>query len=524
MAKLTTLFKKRWILYSVIAVVVIIGAIYFIKSRNANSAYQFITVNKGSITQEVTVTGNTTPISSVDMSFQNGGTIIAVNYPVGTNVNAGNVVVSLNTSSLQAQLAQAQANVDTQKANLASLQAGATQQSVQVSETAVASAEQTLKNDYMNVSDTVKGAYAEGNNAVENQVSPMFNMANPSTPNLLFQGPNQGLVGTVESEMAQSVNELNEWQEELQSMTGTSSTSTLETYLSQADSHLDVIQSFLIDMATAANDSRGPSSQTTPSQAAAYQAAVAAATTEVDTAISSVNALTQSIASQENVVQQQIAALNLTLAGSTPQAIQAQQAQVEQAEASMSNIEVSISQSSLIAPISGVITVQNAKVGEIASPGAVVFSIISNNNLEVDSDVPEVDIGKVNVGDVVDMTLDAFPGEQFTGKVFYIDPAETVVGGVVNYLVKVSFDQSNPSIRSGLTANLNILTQTDANALILPQYAVIQNSSGAFVEILKNGAVVQVPVTLGLQDENGNIEITSGVTGGEQVLNIGLKQ
>ena len=47
----------------------------------------------------------------------------------------------------------------------------------------------------------------------------------------------------------------------------------------------------------------------------------------------------------------------------------------------------------------------------------------------------------MKVGDVVDMTLDAFPGQQFTGKVFDIDPAQTVIGGVVNYLVKASFDQ-----------------------------------------------------------------------------------
>lgn len=46
---------------------------------------------------------------------------------------------------------------------------------------------------------------------------------------------------------------------------------------------------------------------------------------------------------------------------------------------------------------------------------------------------------------------------------------------------------------------------------------------GNFVEILKNGSVVQVPVTLGISDGKGNIEVTAGVTAGEQVVNIGLK-
>jgi multidrug efflux pump subunit AcrA (membrane-fusion protein) len=121
------------------------------------------------------------------------------------------------------------------------------------------------------------------------------------------------------------------------------------------------------------------------------------------------------------------------------------------------------------------------------------------------------------------MTFDAFPGEAFAGKVFYIDPAQTIQSGVVDYLVKTSFNTPDPRIKSGLTANLDINTQTDQSALILPQYAVIQNASGTFVDILQNGAETQVPVKLGIVDQSGNVEVVSGVTDGEKVINIGLK-
>jgi membrane fusion protein (multidrug efflux system) len=272
-------------------------------------------------------------------------------------------------------------------------------------------------------------------------------------------------------------------------------------------------------MSTAVNDSRGLSPNT-----ATYQVDVTTATNEVNTAITNINASTQGISSQKATVRQQIAALNLKLAGSNPQAIQAQQAQVEQAKASLSNVQVSLTEASLVAPISGVITLQNAKVGQIASPGSQIASIISDSNLEVDTEVPEVDIGRVKVGDAVNMTLNAFPGEQFTGKVFYIDPAQTLVQGVVDYLVKTSFDKPDSRIKSGLTTNLSIETQTDANALVVPQFAVIQNSTGAFVEVLQGKTVAQIPVTLGIQDGQGNIEIVSGVTEREQLINIGLKQ
>ena len=57
----------------------------------------------------------------------------------------------------------------------------------------------------------------------------------------------------------------------------------------------------------------------------------------------------------------------------------------------------------------------------------------------------------------------------------------------------------------------------------MPEYAILQNDQGTFVETLQSGAVVDVPVTLGIQDDNGNVEVLSGVTAGEQVINIGLK-
>src|SRR5262249_23068440 len=158
------------------------------------------------------------------------------------------------------------------------------------------------------------------------------------------------------------------------------------------------------------------------------------------------------------------------------------------AQANAQSVQVSLNNATLISPIAGVVTVQNAKVGQIAAAGQTIASIISNNQLEVDAFVPETDIGKVAADNTVDMTFDAFPNETFAGKVFYIDPAETVVSGVVEYKIKVSFDTPDTRIKSGLTANLTIHSQTDDNALILPQYAVIQNVSGTFVEVLQNGS------------------------------------
>ncbi len=509
--------KKKMIIVVVVVAIAALG--YFFVASRGGGKYQFVEVTRGTITEVVSVSGNTTPIQSLDLSFPAGGTIAAVYKNAGDNVTAGDVLVRLDTGSLQAQLAQAQAAVDAAQATLEGLQAGPTPQTVQVSKAALATAQQTLSNTYTNIPNAVVDAYAKASDAVRNQIGAFYNNPDSNNHQLSFSVSDSQVVNDANAERVQVGQELDVWQNEINTLSPAAGTSTLAQILQNTAGHLSVVATMLNTDATAVVEESGLSA----SAAQAYKTDVTNAITEVNGAASAINTIQQNIASEQAAVVQAQAQLSLTLAGSTPQAIAAQQAQVEQARANVQNINVSIANATLSSPINGVVTVQNAKVGQTAVAGQTITSIISGNNFEVDAYVPETDIGKIAIGNPVDMTFDAFPGETFPGKVFYIDPAETILSGVVDYLVKVSFTTPDVRIKSGLTANLDIKTQTEKNALILPQYAVAQNVSGTFIDILQNGIETRVPVTLGIRDQNGNVEIASGVTEGEQVINIGLK-
>ena len=479
-----------------VVAVIAIAAYFFVAARNGNK-YQFVGVTQGTITQVVSVTGNTTPIQSIDLSFQSGGTVAAVYKNAGDTVGAGDTLVRLDTSGLQAQLAQAQAGVDAAQATLSNLQAGPTPQAVQVSQAALTAAEQSLANTYTNIENAVTDAYAKANDAVRNQLGAFYNSPDSNNPQLSFGVSDSQVVNDANAERVQVGDELNNWQAEINALSPIASTSTLAQALQNAGDHLSVVATMLNTDATAVVDAGGLSASATQTN----KTNVTNAITEVNTAASAINSIQQNLASEQAAVAQAQAQLAETQAGSTSQAIAAQQAAVAQAQANVQSIQVNIANASLVSPINGVVTVQNAKVGELASAGQIITSIISANNFEVDAYVPETDIGKVAVGNTVSMTFDAFPGETFAGKVFYIDPAQTIESGVVDYLVKVSFNTPDVRIKSGLTANLDINTQTDENALILPQYAVVQNASGTYVDILQNGAETQVPVKLGLVDQ-----------------------
>jgi RND family efflux transporter MFP subunit len=187
-------------------------------------------------------------------------------------------------------------------------------------------------------------------------------------------------------------------------------------------------------------------------------------------------------------------------------------------------VQAKFQNSRIISPISGVINQFDAKVGQLATANAPLVSIIGTGGFEVHAGVSETDIGKLSVGNKVKMTLDAFQNETFVGTIFYIAPAETNTAGVINYQIKVSFDQPDLRVKSGLTANLIISTRKKDAVLILPQYAILQNDDGNFVQVLENTKIKKLPVVLGLQDQDGNVEVVSGVVNGQDVLNVGLKK
>jgi len=515
MSKIKKIIRSKTVIIIVVVLIVGLG-IYFIFGRKKTS-YQFVSVKNGSISETVSVTGNTTPVQSVSLAFQNSGVVSRANFSIGDTVKAGAILAELNTSDLSAQLLQAEANVDAQEAALAALKIGAQPEDVATSQAALNKAEQDLANLYSSGFDVSTDAYTKTNDAVKTQLLNLFSNPETLTPTLTFGCNNAQTMTIAQSGRIDAGQALYNWQTEL---VGTDTSATkINSILTDGLSYLATSQGLLRSVSSCLDNAVGISSVTIST----YKTSVATAQAEVNTAVKNINTLFQNISSQKILVQQLQAELLLKQAGSTAQQIDAGQAQVEATQANVASIRAKLQQSKIVAPISGVITQFDAKVGQLALPNINLVSIIGSSGFEVDAGVSETDIGKISLQNKVTMTLDAFPNETFAGTVFYIAPSETNVQGVISYQIKVSFDNPDPRIKSGLTANLDIETRRKDNTLILPQYAVLQNDQGTFVEVVQNNKIVNVPVVLGLQDQKGNTEVVSGVLDGEQVLNIGLK-
>lgn len=177
--------------------------------------------------------------------------------------------------------------------------------------------------------------------------------------------------------------------------------------------------------------------------------------------------------------------------------------------------------SQLVAPIDGLITFIHGKVGQNVSLSETAlksFLTIQSDNLIVEANVPETDVSKIKPGDVVEMTIDAFDfTEKFKGKVVYIDPAETIIQGVVYYQIKTVFELKDERLKSGMTTNLDIITAEKEGVLIIPTRAIKYEDSIRYVDVLNNGAPEKVIITTGLESDQ-YAEVTSGLKEGDKII------
>lgn len=487
---------------------------YFVFGRS-EPAPATINPTRGTVTQEVSVTGKTKSMQEIDLAFEKSGRIIRVNASVGTKVFAGQALVELDASETLAQLAEAKATALSQNAKLDELIKGPRPTDVELKRTDLAKALQDVDHVYENVPDELQEAYTDTDDAIRKQIDLLFINDEQTNPQLSFPTTNSQNQINSETGRQKSSSELNAWKLELLAINSSKDRAELDKAIVNAKNRLTYIRNFLTNLMDATVNATSLSSDTLTT----YKASVNTARTSVNTALVNVTAKEQAIQTAIFAAQKAQNELDKTLAGNTPEAIASQQALVQQAEANIANIQAQLSKTVLRSPINGVVTTQDAKTGQIASPNTIITSVISENQLEIEANVPEVDIGKVATGKPVRITFDALADEVFSGTIARVDPAETIVEGVSTYKTTVALNSSDVRIKSGMTANMDILVDEHTDALSVPQRSVYAEDGKKYVTIiLPNGTEEVREVKTGLRGQNGEIEIISGLTQSDTIL------
>jgi len=200
------------------------------------------------------------------------------------------------------------------------------------------------------------------------------------------------------------------------------------------------------------------------------------------------------------------------------------QAQVKQAEAAFDLTEKQIEDSIIKAPIDGTVVRIEYELGEQVTAAKPAIAILGENNFEIEVDISEADIAKIREDNPAEITLDAFGDEvEYPGKVYSIEPAETIIQDVTYYKVKVQFTEEDEgkmaSIKSGMTANIIITTAFKDKVLIMSSRAVVEKNGGdKYVRVLVGKKVIEAPIEIGLRGDEGMVEVLSGVKEGDEVI------
>lgn len=155
-------------------------------------------------------------------------------------------------------------------------------------------------------------------------------------------------------------------------------------------------------------------------------------------------------------------------------------------------------------------------MGESSSP---VLTIANLNDYSIKVSLNEIDIPKVSVGQTVVVTIDAFKGREFNGRVEHVDAVGTNNQGVVTYTVLVTIINPHPNIRPGMTANVDIEVDKRTGVLAVSNSAVKPYQGGRGVRIYneETNEVEFIPVEIGVRG-NDKTEIVKGLSENQEII------
>jgi len=156
--------------------------------------------------------------------------------------------------------------------------------------------------------------------------------------------------------------------------------------------------------------------------------------------------------------------------------LESARAQVKQKDAALKQAQVDLDHTTILAPVDGVVVSRQVDVGQTVAASLqapVLFTIAQDlTRMQVETSVDEADIGRLKLDDRATFTVDAFPGDMFTGTVTQIRKAPQVVQNVVTYTVIVGVDNPSGKLMPGMTANVKLVVAQKPSALKVPNAAL----------------------------------------------------
>lgn len=411
-----------------------------------------------------------------DLKSQMSAPVAAIHGDIGDSVYKDQVILELQNSDIRAQLEQAKA-------------------SLSIAEGQYQSGGLSLDSARSSAVDKIRDSYLKGYEAVNTQIDPLLNNSDSNGSRLVSFIADSALGNKITDSRVDLTLTLREWKAVVDKLSPTSSTTEIEAALKLSTKNIYTIDRLLSDISQALNDAAKYATPTFTTFLNSWKAVVSGARS----AISGAN---QSLTGAESALSSANSSYGTTA-----------EAQVSLARAGVNNLEAQFAKTVIRSPINGKIASLPLSVGELATPGQLLATVVGDSGLEIKSYVSGEDLDRIKVGAAV-MIQGKVPGI-----VESVAPSVSNTNRKVEVIIKVS-DAANSKLVIGQNVQVSITatntpkvsnTISNNDLYILPIQDVKIVPGDAFVfTVDENSKIKRNPVTLG-EVKGDYIEVISGL-------------
>ncbi len=197
-------------------------------------------------------------------------------------------------------------------------------------------------------------------------------------------------------------------------------------------------------------------------------------------------------------------------------------ANIAAADAQIRLARANLERARIYAPISGIVVGRTVEPGQLVQAGTILFDIIDLSRVTIEAIVPLDRLPTLSPGETAEFWLPQDPSLRFSARIERISPQ--AIDGTRSAMVYLGIDNVVPNLPAGLFLAGRIILREGPAALALPSQAITLRDDGAFVQIIREGRIAEIPVGIGAAWPDGDlVEVISGLSAGDRVLAMPLR-
>ncbi|MWV13678.1 efflux RND transporter periplasmic adaptor subunit [Pseudomonas sp. R-28-1W-6] len=213
--------------------------------------------------------------------------------------------------------------------------------------------------------------------------------------------------------------------------------------------------------------------------------------------------------------------LLFTRGASNAQAQDEAQSQQQAARASLALAQARLDKTQIRAPYDGVLGLRQVSVGDYLSAGQDLVNLEVLDPLKVDFRIPQKAVSQVHIGQAIELSLDAYPGERFKGAIIALNPRLDEVGR--SQAIRARVDNRDQRLKPGQFVKVSVILAERPQALLIPEEAVMPMGQLQFVNLVVDGKVERRQIRIG-QRLRGKAEVVEGLQGDETLISAGWQK